>query len=44
MVADGTVLAAKIGDTVAAATGLTVLNIGFCGQQIHTFQVSVTIY
>lgn len=32
MVADEAVLVAKIGATVAAATGVTVLKIGFCRQ------------
>lgn len=43
VVADGTVLAAKIGATVAAATGLTVLKIDFCGHKFHKFKVWVTI-
>lgn len=32
MVVDGTVLEATIGATVAAATGVTGLKMGFCGE------------
>ncbi len=35
MVAEEAVLVAKIGATVAAATGVTVLKIGFCRQNKH---------
>lgn len=34
MVVDGTVFVATIGATVAAATGVTVLKMDFCGAQI----------
>lgn len=33
VVAEGALLVAKIGATVAAATGVTVLKIGFCRQK-----------
>lgn len=33
VVVDGTVLVATIGATVAAATGVTGLKMGFCGEQ-----------
>lgn len=35
VVAEGALLVAKIGATVAAATGVTVLKIGFCRQNKH---------
>lgn len=34
VVVEGTVFVATIGATVAAATGVTGLKIGFCGEQI----------
>lgn len=33
VVVDGTVLVARMGATVAAATGVTVLKIGFCREE-----------
>lgn len=41
VVVDGTVLVATIGATVAAATGVTGLKMGFCGQQ--NIFISVTV-
>lgn len=35
VVVDGTVLVATIGATVAAATGVTGLKMGFCGEQVQ---------
>lgn len=43
VVVDGTVLVATIGATVAAATGVTGLKMGFCGQQNITAFISVTV-
>lgn len=39
---DGTVLVATIGATVAAATGVTGLKIGFCGRENGTNYVNAT--
>ncbi len=43
MVVDGTVLLERIGATVAAATGVTGLKIGFCGEQKIRAFISVTV-
>lgn len=44
MVVDGTVLVATIGATVAAATGVTVLKMGFCIGQTNSNLSHVLIY
>lgn len=43
VVVDGTVLVATIGATVAAATGVTVLKMGFCWRKKKREMISVTV-